>query len=94
MFLHVDSKDSDQTGWMSRLISLRWAQMLTCRGSNDNYGYSLSTANSSGVDFVSNWLTYVPLVLVNSLGGLGLPRNSVSGLTDQPDMTLVAVNGP
>ena len=24
-FLHADSEDSDQTGWMRRLISLRWA---------------------------------------------------------------------
>ena len=30
-FLHADSEDSDQTGWMPRLIlSLRWAHMPFC----------------------------------------------------------------
>ena len=29
-FLHEDSKDSDQTGWMPRLICLRWAHMPFC----------------------------------------------------------------
>ena len=30
MFLHVDSKDSDQTGRMPRLIWVRWAHMPYC----------------------------------------------------------------
>ena len=30
MFLHADSEDSDQTGWMHRLICLRWAQWPFC----------------------------------------------------------------
>ena len=29
-FLHADSKDSDQTGRMLRLICLRWAHMPFC----------------------------------------------------------------
>ena len=31
VFLHVDSKDTDQTGWMPRLICLRWAHFSFCR---------------------------------------------------------------
>ena len=40
---------------------------------------------------VSYWQKYIPLVLVNCLGGLGLPRNNVVRLTARPDMT-IAVN--
>ena len=29
-FLHADSEDSDQTGWMPRLICLCWAHMPFC----------------------------------------------------------------
>ena len=29
-FLHADSEDSDQTGWMPRLICLHWAHMPFC----------------------------------------------------------------
>ena len=32
-------------------------------------------------------------VLVNSLGGLSLPRKSVARLTDRPDMTLDVYRG-
>ena len=32
-------------------------------------------------------------VLVNSLGGLSLPRNSVVRLTDRPNMTLAVYRG-
>ena len=32
-------------------------------------------------------------VLVNHLGGLSLPRKSVVGLTDRPDMTLDVYRG-
>ena len=32
-------------------------------------------------------------VLVNRLGGLSLPRKSVVGLTDRPDMTLDVYRG-
>ena len=35
---------------------------------------------------VSYWQNYVRFVLVNCLGGLSLPRNSVVRLTDGPDM--------
>ena len=35
----------------------------------------------------SYWRKYVHEVLVNRLGGLGLPRKSVVRLTDCPDMT-------
>ena len=37
---------------------------------------------------VSYWRKYVHEVLVNRLGGLSLPRQSVVRLTDRPDMTL------
>ena len=33
-------------------------------------------------------MKYVNEVLVNRLGGLSLPRNSVVRLTDRPDMTI------
>ena len=33
------------------------------------------------------------LVLVNRLGGLSLPRNSVIRITDRPDMTIVVNRG-
>ena len=36
---------------------------------------------------------YVHEVLVNGLGGLGLPRKSVVSLTDRPDMTLDVYRG-
>ena len=32
-------------------------------------------------------------VLINRLGGLSLPRKSVVGLTDRPDMTLDVYRG-
>ena len=37
---------------------------------------------------VSYWRKYVHEVLVNRLGGLSLPRESVVRLTDRPDMRL------
>ena len=42
-----------------------------------------------------SWLKrkYVHQVLVNSLGGLSLPRKSVGWLTDRPDMTLDVYRG-
>ena len=33
------------------------------------------------------------LVLVNPLGGLSLPRNSVVRVTDRPDMTIAVYHG-
>ena len=33
------------------------------------------------------------LVLVNCLGGLRLPRNSIFRLTDRPDMTIAVYRG-
>ena len=42
---------------------------------------------------VSYWRKYVHEVLVNRLGGLGLPRKSVVRLTDRPDMTLDVYRG-
>ena len=42
---------------------------------------------------VSYWRKYVHKILVNSLGGLSLPRKSVVRLTDRPDMTLDVYRG-
>ena len=42
---------------------------------------------------VSYWQKYVHLVVVNSLGGLRLPRNSVLRLTDRPEMTITVYLG-
>ena len=42
---------------------------------------------------VSYWRKYVHEVLVNRLGGLSLPRNSVVRLTDRPDITLDVYRG-
>ena len=42
---------------------------------------------------VSYWRKHVHLVLVNRLGGLSLPRNSVVRLTDRPDMTTAVYHG-
>ena len=42
---------------------------------------------------VSYWRKYVHEVLVNRLGGRGLPRKSVVRLTDRPDMTLDVYRG-
>ena len=42
---------------------------------------------------VSYWQKYVHEVLVNGLGGLSLPRNSVVRLTDRSDMTLDVYRG-
>ena len=41
----------------------------------------------------SYWRKYVHEVLINHLGGLNLPRNSVVRLTDRPDMTLAVYCG-
>ena len=43
--------------------------------------------------FVSYWPKYVLLVLVNHLGGLSLPGNTVVRLTDRPDITIVVYHG-
>ena len=43
--------------------------------------------------FVSYWRKYVQEILVNSLGGLSLPRKSVVRLTDRPDMTFDVYHG-
>ena len=40
---------------------------------------------------VSYWRKYVHEVLVNYLGGLSLPRESVVRLTDRSDMTIVGL---
>ena len=50
------------------------------------------SADSRGA-IVSYWWKYMQEVLVNSLGGLSLPRKSVVRLTDRPDMTLDAYRG-
>ena len=42
---------------------------------------------------VSFWQKYVHLVLINHLGALSLPRNSVVTLTDHPDMTIAVYHG-
>ena len=42
---------------------------------------------------VSYWRKYVHEVLVNSLGGLSLPRKNVVRLTDRPHMALVVYRG-
>ena len=42
---------------------------------------------------VSYWRKYVHDVLVNRLGSLSLPRESVVRLTDRPDMTLDVYHG-
>ena len=42
---------------------------------------------------VSYWQKYVHEVLVNRLGGLSLPRESVIRLTDRPDTTLDVYGG-
>ena len=43
---------------------------------------------------ISYWQKYVRLVLVNCLGGLSLPRNSASRLTDWLNLTLIMLPGP
>ena len=50
------------------------------------------SADSRGA-VVSYWRKYVQEVLVNSLGGLRLPRKSVVRLTDCPDMTVDVYRG-
>ena len=42
---------------------------------------------------VSYWRKYVHEVLVNRLGGLSQPRESVVRLNDRPDMTLDVYHG-
>ena len=42
---------------------------------------------------VSYWLKFVPVVLVNRLGGLSLHRNSVVRLTFSSDMTIAVYRG-
>ena len=52
----------------------------------------LSTADSRST-VVSYWRKYVHLALVNNLGSLSQPRNSVSRLTDWLDMPLIVLTG-
>ena len=42
---------------------------------------------------VSYWGMYVHVLLVNRIGGLSLPRNSVVRSTDRPDMTIDVYRG-
>ena len=42
---------------------------------------------------ITYWRKYVHLLLVNCLGSLSMPRNSVLRLTDRPDMTLAVYRG-
>ena len=53
----------------------------------------ISPSADSRRTVVSYWQKYVHEVLVNSLGGLSLPRKSVLRLTDRPDMTLDVYHG-
>ena len=53
----------------------------------------LSPSADSSRAVVSFWRKYVNKVLVNRLGGLSLPRKSVSKLTDRPDMTIDVYHG-
>ena len=49
--------------------------------------------NNGYLKVVSCGQKYVHLVLVNSLGGLSLPRNSVISLTDRSDMAIAVYLG-
>ena len=42
-FLHLDSKDSDQTGWMLRLICLSWVHMPFCKFCHAQAHFSMKT---------------------------------------------------
>ena len=53
----------------------------------------VSPSSDSRSAVVSYWRKYVHEVLVNRLGGLSLPRQSVVRLTDRPDMTLDVYRG-
>ena len=53
----------------------------------------VSTPADSRRAVISYRRKYVRLVMVNSLGGLRLPRNSVVGLTDPPVMTITLYLG-
>ena len=56
-------------------------------------GIFVSPSADSRMVVVSYWRKYVHEVLVNRLGGLGLPRKSVVRFTDRPDMTLDVYRG-
>ena len=60
-------------------------------GPATNFPFTPSASSRRVV--VSYWRKYVHLVLVNRLGGLSLPRNSVVRLTDCPDMTIPVDRG-
>ena len=53
----------------------------------------ISPSTDSRGAVVSYWRKCVQEVLVNRLGGLSLPRKSVTRLTDRPDMTLDVYRG-
>ena len=53
--------------------------------------HNLTTDSSMAV--VSYWQKYMHSVLVKGLGGLSLPRNSVSRFTDDTPMNLVKLTG-
>ena len=55
--------------------------------------YFVSPSAFSRRAVVSYWRKYVHKVLVNHLGCLSLPRKSVVGLSDRPDMTLDVYRG-
>ena len=55
--------------------------------------YFLSPSAFSRRAVVNYGRKYVQEVLVNSLGGLSLPRKSVIRLIDRPDMTLAVYRG-
>ena len=55
--------------------------------------YFLSPSADPRRAIVSYWRKYVHEILVNRLGGLSMPRESVVRLTDRPDMTLDVYHG-
>ena len=63
------------------------------RGHKNNNATFVSPSAFSRRAVASYWRKYVHEVLVNRLGGLCLPRNSVVRLTDRPDMTLDVYRG-
>ena len=78
-------------------VALSVARLTREPRSRARYQVRLYTFVSTPADprraVVSYWQKFVHLVVVNSLGGLRLPRNSVVRLTDRPEMTITVYLG-
>ena len=79
---------------MEKVLQSRGLSMQRCRVRYPVRPHNfVSPAADTREAEVSCWRNFEHAVLVNRLGGLSLPRNSVVRSTDRPEMTLAVYDG-